>query len=148
MEQHGWTKEISEIREVQFEEINPIIDDILGADQEEKVGHIPDESRKLGFVLTKDGNVVGGIAGKMNFNRCHVSGLGIEKDSRGAGYGKLLMKRMEEEAIKLGAKIMTISTQDFQARELYEKLGYSVFGQLEDCPFDGTTKYYMSKRVN
>jgi len=137
-----------EIRVVPFEEINPVIDDILGADQEEKIGHIPDESRKLGFALIKGDRVVGGITGKMNFNRCHVSGLGIEKTSRGAGYGKLLMKRIEEEAIKLGAKIMTISTQDFQARELYEKLGYSVFGQLEDCPFDGTTKFYMSKRVD
>jgi len=137
-----------EINKVPFEEINPTIGDILDADQEEKVGYIPDESRKLGFALVKDGKVVGGITGKMNFNRCHVSVLGIEKEYRGAGYGKLLMKKIEEEAIQLGAKIMTISTQDFQARELYEKLGYSVFGQLEDCPFDGTTKFYMSKRVD
>jgi len=137
-----------EVKAMVFEEITPIIDDILGTDQEEKMGHIPDESSELGFVLVKESRIVGGITGKMNFNRCHVSGLGIKKEFRGAGYGKILMERVEKEAVKLGAKIMTISTQDFQARELYEKLGYTVFGQLEDCPFDGTTKFYLSKRVD
>jgi len=48
-----------EIIKKEFEEIDPIIDDIIGADQEEKRGYIPDESRKLGFALVKDSRVVG-----------------------------------------------------------------------------------------
>jgi ribosomal protein S18 acetylase RimI-like enzyme len=136
------------IKLVAFEEINSIIDDILELDQVEKMGDIPPESRKFGFTLMDGDKVVGGITAKMNFNRCHVSGLGIEKASRKNGYGQLLMERVEEEAIKIGATIITVSTQDFQAREFYERLGYSVFGQLEDCPFMGTTKFYLSKRVD
>jgi ribosomal protein S18 acetylase RimI-like enzyme len=136
-----------EIKTIEFEEMDSIINKILTVDQEAKVGLITDESRKLAFALVEKGKTVGGITGKMNYNRCHVSGLGIEKEFRNGGYGVLLMKKIEEAAIELGAKIITVSTQDFQAREFYEKLGYRVFGKLEDCPFDGTTKYYMSKRV-
>jgi ribosomal protein S18 acetylase RimI-like enzyme len=136
-----------EIKPVEFEEINSIIDGILGADQEEKVGPFVEEKRKISFALIDDGQIVGGITAKMNFNRCHVSGLGIEKEFRRGGSGVLLMEKVEEAAIKIGAKIITVSTQDFQAREFYERLGYDVFGELEDCPFKGTTKYYMSKKV-
>ena len=136
-----------EIRAIEFEEMNPIIDKILQTDQDEKVGLIPCESRRLAFSLIENGEIIGGITGKMNFNRCHVSGLGIEKTFRGRGYGALLMERIEEAAIQIGATIITVSTQDFQAKDFYERLGYTVFGELEDCPFEGTTKFYMSKRV-
>jgi GNAT superfamily N-acetyltransferase len=136
-----------EIRTVEFEEMDKIINKILTTDQEAKVGLIADENRKLAFAIVEEGEIVGGITAKMNYNRCHVSGLGIERAFRSSGYGAFLMKRIEEAAIEIGAKIITVSTQDFQAREFYEKLGYSVFGKLEDCPFDGTTKFYMSKRV-
>jgi len=136
-----------EIRAIEFEEMNPIIDKILKEHQDEKVGLIPDESRKMAFALIENGEIIGGITGKMNFNRCHVSGLGIEGTSRGGGYGVLLMEKIEEAAIQIGATIITVSTQDFQARDFYERLGYTVFGELEDCPFEGTTKFYMSKRV-
>ena len=136
-----------EIRAIEFEKMNPIIDKILKEHQDERVGLIPDESRKLAFALIENGEIIGGITGKMNFNRCHVRGLGIENASRGGGYGALLMEKIEEAAIGIGATIITVSTQDFQARDFYEGLGYTVFGELEDCPFEGTTKFYMSKRV-
>ena len=136
-----------EIRTIEFEKIDPIVNHILKAHQDEMVGFIPDESRKLAFVIIENGEIIGGITGKMNFNRCHISGLGIEKTSRSGGYGALLMEKIEEEAIQIGATIITVSTQDFQAKDFYERLGYTVFGELEDCPFEGTTKFYMSKRV-
>ena len=136
-----------EIRAIEFEKMDPIVDNILKVHQDEKVGFIPHEGRKLAFALIENGEIIGGITGKMNFNRCHVSGLGIEEASRSGGYGALLMKKIEEVAIQIGATIMTVSTQDFQARDFYERLGYTVFGELEDCPFEGTTKFYMYKRI-
>ena len=127
--------------------MDPIIDNILKAHQDERVGFIPDENGKLAFALIENGKIIGGITGKMNFNRCHVSGLGIESASRSGGYGALLMEKIEDAATQRGATIMTVSTQDFQARDFYERLGYTVFGELEDCPFEGTTKFYMYKRI-
>ena len=39
-----------------------------------------------------------------------------------------------------------LDTFSFQARPMYEKLGYSVFGTLEDHP-QGHTQWYMKKGV-
>ena len=136
-----------EIKTIKFEELSPVVDDILLADVEEKTGRNVEEKRKFAFALMKDEKIIGGITAKMNFNRCHITGLGIEKEFRGGGHGKALLEKAEKTAIEIGAKLITLSTQDFQAREFYEKLGYVVFGTLVDCPFDGTTKYYMCKRV-
>ena len=136
-----------EIKSFEFEELAPIVDDILLKHVEEETGLGVEEKSKFAFALLKDGKVIGGITAKMNFNRCHITGLGIEKEFRGEGHGKALMEKAEEAAVLIGAKLITLSTQDFQAREFYEDLGYTVFGTLTNCPFEGTTKYYMSKRV-
>ena len=65
---------------------------------------------------------------------------------RGKGYGRLLMERAERLAIERGYKNAYLSTHGFQARPLYEKLGYRVFGELEDFP-PGHFKYYMRKQL-
>ena len=130
-----------------FEELDPVVDDILMTHIEEKTGLSVEEKRKFAFAIVEGEKIIGAITAKMNFNRCHITGLGIEKEFRGGGHGKALLEKSEKTAIQIGAKLITLSTQDFQAREFYESLGYAVFGTLEDCPFDGTTKYYMYKRV-
>ena len=142
-----WRKNM-EIKAIKFEELDPVVDDILMSHIEEKTGLSVEEKRKFAFALVVDEKIIGGITAKMNFNRCHITGLGIKKEFRSGGYGKALLEKAEKTAIEIGAKLITLSTQDFQAREFYEKLGYTVFGTLVDCPFDGTTKYYMSKRVD
>ena len=45
-----------------------------------------------------------------------------------------------------GYKNAYLSTHGFQARPLYEKLGYRVFGELEDFP-PGHFKDYMRKQL-
>jgi hypothetical protein len=41
--------------------------------------------------------------------------------------------------------ILWLDTFSFQARPFYEKLGYEVFGQLEDYP-RGHSRYFLQKR--
>ena len=43
---------------------------------------------------------------------------------------------------------MMLGTFHFQARPLYEKLGFSVCGTIEDCPTSGHTHYDMIKRLD
>lgn len=73
--------------------------------------------------------------------------LAVNKAYRGKGYGQQLLKKAETFALKAGAKLITINTQDYQAKTFYEKVGYHLFGQLEDMPFNGTTNYYFVKRI-
>jgi ribosomal protein S18 acetylase RimI-like enzyme len=66
---------------------------------------------------------------------------------RGLDYGSHLLIAIEKQAIEAGAKVLTVSTQCFQALDFYKKHEYEVFGELKDVPFEGVTKYYLSKRM-
>ncbi|HJU28399.1 MAG TPA: GNAT family N-acetyltransferase, partial [Candidatus Binataceae bacterium] len=62
------------------------------------------------------------------------------------GYGRRLMESAERYAIERGCGNAHLSTHSFQARPMYEKLGYEIFGALEDFP-PGHSKFYMRKRL-
>ena len=51
----------------------------------------------------------------------------------------------ECEAKKEGCTIIQLDTFDWQAKGFY-KNGYSVFGELKNCP-KGHSRYYMSKSL-
>ena len=96
----------------------------------------------------KEGNeVVGGILAQVYcWDVLGIDVLWVKEDCRNKGYATALIKDVEETAIKNGCKLSHLDTFDFQARGFYEKLGYTVFGILEDCP-EGHYRYYMSKRL-
>jgi len=96
----------------------------------------------------KEGDeVVAGILAEVYcWNIMHVNILWVKEECRGKGYGSALINYAEDIAIKNGSKLVHLDTFDFQARGLYEKLGYTVFGVLEDCP-EGHCRYYMSKKL-
>ena len=70
--------------------------------------------------------------------------LWVSEEIRGAGYGTQLVREVEKQAIAKGAGIAFLKTGE--ARKFYEKLGYEVFGVLEDRPI-GTRLYHMKKRL-
>jgi len=97
--------------------------------------------------IKENGEVVAGILGEVYcWNILHIDVLWVKEECRGKGYATALMNYAEERAIEAGSKLAHLDTFDFQARGLYEKLGYTVFGILEDCP-EGHCRYYMSKRL-
>ena len=50
--------------------------------------------------------------------------------------------------MELGAFSISLAVKDLQAsKEFYEKLGYSIYGVLEDRPI-GTLLYHMKKRLS
>ena len=72
--------------------------------------------------------------------------LWVKDTHRNKGYATVLMDDVENIAREMGCKLAHLDTFDFQAKELYEKRGYSVFGTLEDCP-EGHNRYYMAKKL-
>jgi hypothetical protein len=56
------------------------------------------------------------------------------------------MTEAERYAIEKGAEAAFLDTFSFQARPFYEKLGYKVFGTLEDQP-PGHTHYWLAKKL-
>ncbi|WP_270840312.1 MULTISPECIES: GNAT family N-acetyltransferase [Peptacetobacter] len=101
-----------------------------------------DLSRK---VLSEDGKILAGIIVRMYCWRCiYIDTFWIDESMRGEGLGTLLLEEVERVAKENGSHLIHLDTFDFQAKDFYLAHGYSVFGELEDCP-KGHTRYFMSK---
>jgi ribosomal protein S18 acetylase RimI-like enzyme len=100
-------------------------------------------------ILLRDGSdaVVGGVLGDVWGGWLHVTFLWVAEAYRGRGWGIALLRQAEECALARDCRNVYLETHSFQARPFYEKLGYEVFGTLEDFP-PGHAKYFMRKRVS
>ena len=100
---------------------------------------------RLGFAARDgSGRIVGGIHGWLWGEWYYVQSLYLEPGARGLGLGRRLMEVAEREAIRLGARHAYLETRTFQARPLYESLGFHVTGQIEGYPA-GETYFLMRK---
>ena len=99
------------------------------------------------FLKDENGEVLGGLLGNIWGAWLHVRTLAVAAHARGRGFGKELMKRAELYALERGCTDAFLDTFSFQARPFYEKLGYRVFGTLENHPV-GYQQYFMTKRLS
>lgn len=115
------------------------------------LAHLPPHSSNnmtsLGYVV-KDSNagVVGGVYGKLLLGNClSVDVLWVDEAQRNMDYGTKLMLAIENAARALESRLAIVDTFDFQALGFYQKLGYEIFGVLDDCPCPGNKRYYLKK---
>lgn len=109
---------------------------------------LPDESEDVlavVFARTADGTVIGGAQGNVYWNGLEVELLWVEEAHRRLGIARNLLTRLEDFARQHEAVIAYLRTVD--ARPFYERLGYAVYGVLEDRPI-GTVLYHMKKRLD
>ena len=100
------------------------------------------------FVRDENGDIVGGVNGNYGtFGWLYVNALWVHKDLRCRGFGRELMERIEAEAIKHACKNAYLNTMSFQAPEFYKKLGYKVFGELEEFPGEHSRIFLRKKLV-
>lgn len=105
----------------------------------------PSAPRPIAFLIKDDsGAVVGGLSGRMLFDWLFVELLVVPEALRGSGIGKKLMQQAEDFARAEGLAGMWLDTFSFQARPFYEKLGFSVFGTLDNHPRGGQ-RYFLAK---
>jgi GNAT superfamily N-acetyltransferase len=91
------------------------------------------------------GSVIAGINATLYcWNILYIEVLYVDDVHRGKGYGRQLLEAVESKAKQLGGYMVHLDTFDWQAKEFYERLGYSVFGVLENCP-RGHTRNYLKK---
>jgi GNAT superfamily N-acetyltransferase len=99
------------------------------------------------FLRDENGEVLGGLLGHIWAAWLHVRTLAVAAPVRGRGFGNELMKRAENYAVKRGCTDAYLDTFSFQARPFYEKLGYRIFGTLENHPV-GYQHYFMTKKLD
>ncbi|HZY67096.1 MAG TPA: GNAT family N-acetyltransferase [Devosia sp.] len=97
-------------------------------------------------VLDDRGHPVGGAVGHGSFDWVFVELLFVPETLRGQGWGTRLLAQVEDFATQHGFAGVWLDTFSFQARPFYEKLGYTVFGTLEDHPLGGS-RHFLSKRL-
>lgn len=108
----------------------------------------PNDFRPLAIFLSEGENdeTVGGLWGWTSFSFLHVDVLFVPESLRGTGLGSRLMQMAEREAIRRGCGGVWLDTFSFQAREFYEKLGYEVFGSIENYP-PGHSRFFLKKAL-
>ncbi|MFW6248031.1 MAG: GNAT family N-acetyltransferase [bacterium] len=105
----------------------------------------PGSTQALAVMLTgEDGRWVGGATGTVLWGWLDVDYVWVSEEYRGRGHGRRLLLELERQAAARGADRSRLSTFSFQARGLYEKLGYRVAGELADFP-PGGALYWMRK---
>lgn len=101
--------------------------------------------RPVALLLVDDqGRQSGGLWGRTGYDWMFVELLSVPEQQRGSGLGTELMRAAERIARERGCVGIWLDTYDFQARGFYEKLGFEVFGTLDDNP-RGHQHFFLRK---
>jgi GNAT superfamily N-acetyltransferase len=107
----------------------------------------PENYQRLAVLLHgPGGQLMGGILGNTWWNWLRIDILWVDKTVRYQGWGTRLMQAAEAEAIRRGCHHAFLDTMSFQALPFYLRLGYTIFGQLDDLPL-GHSRYFLQKEL-
>lgn len=99
------------------------------------------------FIRDERGEILGGVYGNFgSFGWLYIDTLWVAERLRGQGYGARLMRLIEDHAARAGCTDAYLNTFSFQAPDFYQKLGYTVFAQLENFPI-GHCRMFMRKKL-
>ena len=99
------------------------------------------------FVRDSEGAAAGGLVADIAWGWLYILKIWVQESLRGKGLGTRLLETAEAEAKKRGCRYAYLDTFSFQARPLYEKLGYEVIVTFDDFP-PGHKKYFMKKYLS
>ena len=132
--------------------LNPLGRDVavirngLRAYNKQQTGSI--KRQEIALLLYDDADqAVGGLTATAVLDWLFVEWLHVPAELRGKGHGTELVAAAEAFAHEQGLIGMWLDTFSFQARPFYEKLGFVVFGTLQDHPVGGA-RYFMQKRLD
>jgi GNAT superfamily N-acetyltransferase len=101
----------------------------------------------LGLLLQDEtGATIGGLWGRSAYEWLFVELLFVPESLRGTGLGTTLMRQAEQVARDRRCTGVWLDTFAFQALPFYQKLGYTIFGELKDHP-RGISQYWLQKRL-
>jgi GNAT superfamily N-acetyltransferase len=104
--------------------------------------------RPLAIFVThpETGETLGGLWGWTSFSFLHISVFFLSESLRGLGLGRQILMQAEAEAVERGCHGAWLDTFSFQARGFYERLGYVVFGSIEEYP-PGHSRFFLKKEL-
>lgn len=149
---HVETKDqVSIIRELFIEYATSLGFSLCFQNFDKELAELPgDYSLPLGrLILALDENKpIGCIAlRKLDEGICEMKRLYVKPSTRGKGLGKLLVKAVIDEAIKIGYKKMRLDTvpQMKEAIDLYRSIGFYEIESYRENPIEGA--FYMEMKL-
>lgn len=133
--------EINEEQSLDELEIQRIYDGLVATDPINQPRHYAPLSLSL---RDADLRLVGGVLASTVWSWLSIDALWVSQELRGQGYGSRLVAQAEHVARSRGCTHARLDTFDYQARGFYERLGYSVYAQLEGFP-EGHVQLHMMK---
>jgi GNAT superfamily N-acetyltransferase len=94
----------------------------------------------------QEGRIVGGAHADLWGSSVHIAAMWVAESHRGKGYGSALLTAVEQYAASHGYVLSYLETTSFQARPFYERLGYTVFGELPGIA-EGCTLFFLRKEL-
>jgi GNAT superfamily N-acetyltransferase len=109
----------------------------------------PYGTQRLAVLLrAADGQLAGGLLGLTWWGWLRIDIVWLDEAVRGQDWGTRLMATAEDEAIRRGCRHAFLDTMSFQALPFYLKLGYTVFGELDDLPMGlGRKMHFLHKEL-
>lgn len=109
-------------------------------------GELKDDVGTVEITLVNDQDeLVAGITASIYWKQMHVDFLWVGESLRGKNKGSELLEKAEEIARQQHCRYIQLETFSFQAPEFYKKKGFTVFGILDDSPYDGAQQYFLKK---
>ncbi len=101
------------------------------------------------YALSQEGTVIAGLVGRTHSIPywLEISIIWVGERLRHQGLGRQLMERAEREAVQRKCRFARLATGNFQAPAFYQKLGYTLYGTLDNCP-PGETVFYFWKKLD
>src|SRR5258708_4261636 len=100
--------------------------------------------KRFAISLRSDDEIVGGIVWEVWTAVLFIELFWMEEKYRGKGYGKKLIKAIEDEARRFGATRSYLDTMSVQAPEFYRACGYQEFGSIDGYP-GGVTRHWFTR---
>ncbi|MGO4389014.1 GNAT family N-acetyltransferase [Microvirga sp. 2YAF29] len=90
--------------------------------------------------------IVGGLWAHTGWEWLTIELIFVPESLRKQGIATNLLALAEEEAVRRGCHSAWLDTLNADARSLYERLGYAVFGELKDFP-KGSSRTFLQKKL-
>ena len=146
-------KKLIEIKVNYNEEFDKIISENLHTYNRSKCEWIrenmeikPPKRQYYNFGVYENNELVGGAVGIIRFGWYFLEELWLNENYRGKKIGTKLIQKIEECAKENNVIGIRMETWSFQARGFYEKMGYTVWAEIKDCP-PGTIDYFLKKEL-
>ena len=125
-----------------------ILEGLIAFNQQQTEGtQSPPRNVALALRDPESGAAIGGLTARIGYSRMFVELIFVPEHLRGQGLGEKLMREAETVAREHGCIGIWLDTFSFQAPGFYEKLGYTVFGELADYPA-GHSRFFLHKHLS